>query len=234
MSTPTARGQFHAFDPDTDSDEDDSFTHFRPFRVPYNRLEDTSLYSLPPRLESPDQDYSNNWKHTEASVFKYVDDFIAAEKIRIQNGCHAFSTRRTEIQVLARQCEDFFHNVSKNAAEVGMTVNALKTQLVCISPASHHHVTSFINVDNGNKISSQTQLKQLGFWFSDKPNVDVHIEHIISKFRKRIWIVRHMKKAKIPSEDLRGIYQCFLLPIMDNSCVIYHSLMTNEQAARLE
>ena len=48
MSTPTARGQFHAFDPDTDSDEDDSFTHFRPFWVPYNRLEDTSLYALPP------------------------------------------------------------------------------------------------------------------------------------------------------------------------------------------
>ena len=138
------------------------------------------------------------------------------------------------IQLLARQCEDFFHNVSKNAAEVGMTVSALKTQMVCISPASHHHVTSFINVDNGNKISSQTQLKQLGFWFGNKPNVGVHIEHIISKFRKRIWIVRHMKKAKIPTEGLRGIYQCFLLPIMDNSCVIYHFLMTNEQAARLE
>ena len=43
---------------------------------PYSRLEDTSLYLLPPRLESPDQDYPNNWKHTEAYVFKYVDDFF--------------------------------------------------------------------------------------------------------------------------------------------------------------
>ena len=54
------------------------------------------------------------------------------------------------------------------------------------------------------------------------------------KFRRRIWIIRHLKQAQVPPCDLLDIYKAFLLPVIDYASTVYHSMLTKDQASRLE
>ena len=105
-----------------------------------------------------------------------------------------------------------------------MTVNDNKTQLLCVSPAIHHQVNSYIEIDKQEKIMSQSELKQLGFHFSDRPTVTLHLEKVSAKFRSRLWFLRHLKKAEVDKADLVHVYKCFLVPILDYASVVYHPI----------
>ena len=117
---------------------------------------------------------------------------------------------------------------------VGMTVNDKKTQVLCISSSVASVGELLHKTNDGSKICGQESLKQLGFLFGRKPNADSHIAELISKYRRRIWIIRHLKEARVPRDDLVALYKCFLLPVLDHSCIVYHTLITNYQSSRLE
>ena len=95
-------------------------------------------------------------------------------------------------------------------------------------------MTSYIRLLDGSKVSSQSELEQLGFTFSSRPTVDLHLEKTAKKFRSRLWFLRHLKKAGVSTEDLLHVYKCFLIPILDYASVVYHSLLTKQQSGGLE
>ena len=64
--------------------------------------------------------------------------------------------------------------------------------------------------------------------------MDAHIEYISTKFRKRLWYLRHLKKAGVPADVLIILYKCFLVSILDYASVVYHPMLTGEQTAAIE
>ena len=54
------------------------------------------------------------------------------------------------------------------------------------------------------------------------------------KFRRRVWILRHLKKANIPTGDLIKLYQSLILPVLDYTAVVYHSMLNKTQEVGLE
>ena len=92
----------------------------------------------------------------------------------------------------------------------------------------------YVRLHNGKKIYGQDRLKQLGFFFGRKPTIDVQIEEMSLKFRKRLWYIRHLKAAGLPSEDLIAMYKCFLLSVLDYASVVYGPMISGEQAQQLE
>ena len=115
-----------------------------------------------------------------------------------------------------------------------MSVNNKKTQLLCLSTQNTSDVNTYIRLRSGEKIEGQNGLKLLGFHFSRKPTMTEHLEKTAAKFRGRLWFLRHLKKAALSSTDLIHVYKCFLLPILDYACPVYHSLLTKEQALFIE
>ena len=93
---------------------------------------------------------------------------------------------------------------------------------------------SYIRLKDGSKIQSQKTLKQLGFYFSNKPGVEEHICQISEKFRRRVWSIRHLKQTRVPPCDLLDIYRAFLLPVIDYASTVYHSILNKDQSSRLE
>ena len=55
-----------------------------------------------------------------------------------------------------------------------------------------------------------------------------------SKFAKRMWIIRHLKRAKIPPGKLILIYCSLIRPCFDYASVAYHSMITKGQSDALE
>ena len=114
-----------------------------------------------------------------------------------------------------------------------MTVNAKKTQILCISSTKARETSSFI-VTADSEIHSQERLKILGFTFSSRPNAAAHLEEVTKKFKCRLWLLRNLKKAKVSNEDLSKLYHVLVVPVLDYAAVVYHYLLTGEQASELE
>ena len=133
--TPSSRGQFHPFDPYSligQDEVDDSFVYLRNCRQPFNRIDDT-VYEA-----------GNNWREDGAKILKYVDDFLASEKLFMGAGYTIYSQNKQVLQIHAQQSEDIFRRVKENAERIGMRVNDKRTQLLCISAQIPTCVFTFI------------------------------------------------------------------------------------------
>ena len=113
-----------------------------------------------------------------------------------------------------------------------MKVNEGKTQILCISAAANATVGSYINASS--RLKSDNQLKILGFWFSDKPGVNLHVIKMEEKFRKRLWFLRHLKRSGMGNKDLLFMYLSVIRPVLDFASIAYHTLLTKDQTNRLE
>ena len=54
------------------------------------------------------------------------------------------------------------------------------------------------------------------------------------KFRRRVWILRHLKKALIPTKDLINLYKALILPVLDYTSVTYHSMLGVTRISEIE
>ena len=163
---------------------DDSFSYFQECRRPYNRLEDTDdsiTYEIR-EDEGPDED------NADTDVLKYVDDFLGTEKIALKNGYTIFTTATTKRMLHAKASQNFYNTVHENASRIRMSVNSKKTQMVAIS-STGEEVTTFFRTVDGETITSQPELKLLGFVFGNKPSVQPHVTHMCAKFRSRVWVL---------------------------------------------
>ena len=217
----------------------DELDYRQPLRKPWNRVEDTESYVSTTGLNTSELERlippTNNWKTTPFGVLKFVDDFLRVEKLRTAVASTLFSQSKATSKIHAKGCQDFFDTVSKNAQDVGMSVNPSKTQLLLINSALHTDLSSFVITDDQQtKINSCTDLKILGFTFGTKPTVHAHLGVLMKKFRARIRILRRLQQAQIPRPDLVRLYQVLLLPVLDYAAVVYHSLLNTEQTDALE
>lgn len=133
-----------------------------------------------------------------------------------------------------KQCQDFYKTIEQNAAELGLSVNAKKTQLVCVSSAINSDPTSYIELPDKMKIFSQDSIKVLGFTLGSQPNVNAQVESLKKKFRARAWIVRHLKRAGLVENDLVLMYKTLVRPVLDYMAAVYHPMLSKQQRTELE
>ena len=209
---------------------DDSFDYFRPLWAPFNRINDSvasSMISMSASFE--EESLPRRWIDRPLAVMKYVDDFIGCEKIAIATAFRTLSTMKTQSLIQAKKCQTFFKDVTSNSRQIGMTVNSSKTQILCISSARDSKVSAYINIDNSpEKIISQDSSKILGFTFDARPGVDAHVDYFLFKFRRRLWVLRHLKRAGTPNSNLAKLYKVLLL---DYASVCYHDFQTKRLEA---
>ena len=61
-----------------------------------------------------------------------------------------------------------------------------------------------------------------------------HVDALCRRMRGKYWVLYHLKKAGFSDEELCRVYRTCLLPVLDYCCVVYHSLLTDEQDQRIE
>ena len=66
------------------------------------------------------------------------------------------------------------------------------------------------------------------------PNVGAHVEALIKRLRIRLWILRHLREVGFSQEELVRVYKIVIRPVHDYLCVVYHSMLSEEQDERLE
>ena len=84
------------------------------------------------------------------------------------------------------------------------------------------------------RIDSGTELKLLGFHFSNKPTVSLHIEKVTCKIRQRYWSLRHLRRVGFNDQELVRVYTSSIRSLAEYCCPAFHSMMTDEQDQLLE
>ena len=110
-----------------------------------------------------------------------------------------------------------------------MKVNDSKTQMLCMSP-SVHKCKSYLITNDGTRIESSESLKLLGFHFDEQPSPHAQVEAMVSKFRRRLWSLRYLKKSGMVSVDLCHAYTTYLRPVLEYGSIPIHSLLSQEQS----
>ena len=99
-------------------------------------------------------------------VDKFVDDITGGQELRIDRAIVHITTNKEERLVHAAENQKLYDNI--NSDRIGMKVNGLKTQLLCINPSNACSVKSYINIEDRRIISGE-KMKILGFVFGPTP-----------------------------------------------------------------
>ena len=120
-------------------------------------------------------------------MLKYVDDNIIHEKLCFDGAVIDAEGKKV---VHAIRTQNLFRQITAIAESMGMKVNSLKTQMLCISDAKTYHPEAYIEDVNHQTITSTDKMKILGVNFSNKPDASAYVEAVVKKFRSRVWVLR--------------------------------------------
>ena len=70
--------------------------------------------------------------------------------------------------------------------------------------------------------------------FSDKPTVRAHVDYMLNKARKKLWILRHVRKAGLSTGDLLNTFNTFIRPVLEFAAPTYHPMLTLEMLDEIE
>ena len=169
------------------------------------------------------------------TIRKYVDDNVSCEKLNFGNVLVTLNDRGERVKIRqAISSQNAFISITSNAIAKGMLVNEDKTNLLCVSDSINFKTLAFIEDSNGNKIECGTDMKILGFYFSDRTGVDKHVNEVVKKLRQRFWSLRHLQNLGFSETDLVAVYKASIRPLADYCCPAYHSLLSDVQDQALE
>ena len=174
-----------------------------------------------------------DWDGGELSIKVYIDDMNNLEKVRTDNAIVRISEDKQVVLAHAIKSQENFDHVKGRAEEIKMKVNSAKTQLLCVSGNMNNNTKSYIRTE-GTEIQSGESLKILGFWFGNRPNVHVHLGKMLTKFKSRLWTLRHLQKSGMTQNDLLIVYRTVLRPVLDFAVPAYHTLMTATEREEVE
>ena len=166
-------------------------------------------------------------------IFKYIDDNIICEKLNFGNVPISQDPTPTKRRVAALS-QNAFRIMTGNAADKCMIVNTQKTNLLCVSDALSHTPRTFFDGGDGEVIESGESMKVLGFHFSSRPTVQLHVDETVKKMRRKYYSLRHLARYGMNHTELVEVYKSTILPIADYCAPAYHSMVNDIQDQKLE
>ena len=229
-STPRSRHNISTSSPEL---SDESIRFFRTRRPMGLESSDDESYLMNQSGIDEILGVPDRWKNEQIDVSCYIDDFSCVEKVRAIGAITHISINPTKTLVHAPQSQSVFLDVRRRADLRKMIVNNKKTQMLCVT-GSTNEVKTYMNTGDRNRIVSGNCLKILGFTFGPRPTVHAHLNTVLPKMRRRLWVLYHLRESGMNKNDLTAVYFSLIRSVADFACVAYHSLLTEKQSNALE
>ena len=71
--------------------------------------------------------------------------------------------------------------------------------------------------------------KLLGIIIQDDLKWDCHVEHITKKTSKRLYYIRELKRAGLPSDELVRIYISLVRSVLEYACQVWFTCTTQDK-----
>ena len=147
---------------------------------------------------------------TTVPLYKYVDDSTLFE-ICDRN---YVSVIRESVYIAARWTE-----------QNDMKINSEKSKEIIISVAQDGNFRSTIpNIKiDGRDIAQVFHAKLLGVTISQDLTWNKHVDNIVKKAGKRLYMLYQLKRAGITQKDLVSVYVSVVRPVLEYACPVWHT-----------
>ena len=159
--------------------------------------------------------------NTPCETYKYVDDSTI------------FEICKTDTISIIQEAADVAANWTKTN---DMRINASKTKemVICFSTNRNlvesmpHIVIDEVDIERVN------HAKILGVMVSANLTWNAHIDNIVAKASKRLFMLYQMKRSGISQHDLLRIYLSVIRPVVEYACPVWHSSLPKYLSDNIE
>jgi hypothetical protein len=154
----------------------------------------------------------------DCTLHKYVDDTTLSEFLPVNH--------------LSSCMDSFIHSLLLWTSKNSMKVNFTKSKEMVLGPVAKASLPSLI-IEN-NSIERVTQFKLLGVHITCDLNWQLHVESICSKAGSRLYYLKQLKRAGLPSNRLRLWYLSVVRPVLEYCSAVWHHGLTKAQSEKIE
>ena len=117
-----------------------------------------------------------------------------------------------------------------------MKINSEKSTEIIISFAQDGNFRSTIpNIKiDGRDIAQICHAKLLGVTISQDLTWNKHVDNIVKKAGKRLYMVYQLKRAGITQKDLVSVYVSVVRPVLEYACPVLHTNLTQYLSDNIE
>lgn len=182
--------------------------------------------------------------HTLNSV-KYVDDATLQEVVDLKMTLCSNIDRSGPLPFhessgkILPECNTLLQgeidNIKRISDQREMVLNAAKTKLFIVNFTDTHQFKSHLKIPGQfDPIGVIMETKLLGYWLTTAMTPHKHVQYIVSRAIKRIFVIRRLKAAGVSISDLIYIYILLIRSILETACPVFHPMLTNENKAQIE
>ena len=176
--------------------------------------------------------------------WKFVDDLTMLEIINLINiGISCYNTKfqvpndldvdKHFIPAKNLKSSEYLKNVSEWTNNQKMKLNKKKTTNMIINFTNNYQFNTRLDID-GEKIDTVEKTKLLGTIISNDLKWDENTTELIKKANARMCLLRKVASFSPPTQDLKIIYFQYIRSILEQSCVVWHGSLTEENRSDLE
>ena len=176
--------------------------------------------------------------------FKFVEDLTVLEKINLlvvglaSFNCH--NTVPTDIpvhnQIIPREhlkSQEFLTKIKEWTDKQKMVLNQKKTKVMIFNFTDNFKFTTRLELSSEN-LEVVSQAKLLGVIISNDLKWDNNTEFLVKKANSRMQLLRKVAEFTSSVQEKKNIYILYVRSILEQSCVVWHSSLTQENSEDLE
>ena len=180
----------------------------------------------------------------ESERFKFLDDLSILEIVNLlMVGLSSFNIRQqipsdisTHNQFIPPenlQSQVWLNEISDWTSRQKMKINAKKTKTMFFNFTKNHQFDTRLHIENQN-IEVINSTKLLGTVITSDLTWDLNTTEIVKKSNARMELLRRVASFCTNMEDLKNIYILFVRSQLEQSAVVWHSSLTQENITDLE
>ena len=176
--------------------------------------------------------------------WKWVDDLTILEIINLINiGMATFNVKsqvpndmnidKHYIPSENLKTQENLKQISDWTAKQKMKLNKKKTNYMIFNFTNNYQLSSRLNLE-GENIEEKEKIKLLGTIISNDLKWDDNTRELVKKANSRMCLLRAVSQFKPPLSDLKLIYIQYIISLLEQSCVVWHSSLTQENKDDIE
>ena len=125
------------------------------------------------------------------------------------------------------------NDISEWTEKLKMMLNIKKTNYMIFNFTNNHQFNTRINIE-GTNIEEKNQVKHLCTIISNNLSWEENTKLQVKKANARMCLLRAVSSFNPPSSDLKLIYIQYVRSLLEQSCVVWHASLTQEDKENIE
>ena len=156
--------------------------------------------------------------NAKSHYWKYVDDMTFAENRHY---------------VVKGHLQDDLDDFTQWTADNCLKLNPTKCQALQVYFGKSEPLHTDLRI--GDKLLPYVdKAKVLGLWLQKDLKWDAHVNDILTRANRRLFMLRTLKKFDFTQDELAIVFKSYLRPILEYAAVVWHSSITSKQSNDIE